>query len=232
MRKESHEVRTTRHLPYSRSFKRQHYRLSPIGDYNLSLFSRNSYSRLFYGPNCCPSGIYELPPNCAEADLPKNLPFKNYAAQFLMPDDETINPASKKRYYRILTEIDQSFSGFQHPDTSKSFYQCCESAVRYLREKTRANSLILEENINYGFYRTLYSNKATGIILCIVFGGLTAAYSLFSSESLSQIPISNYIALSSNIALLLFWIFGVTENGLESTGKQYAKALLSTIDLL
>lgn len=162
----------------------------------------------------------------------KNLPFKNYAAQFLMPDDETINPASKKRYYRILTEIDQSFSGFQHPDTSKSFYQCCESAVRYLREKTRANSLILEENINYGFYRTLYSNKTTGIILCIVFGCLTAAYSLFSSESLSQIPISNYIALSSNIALLLFWIFGVTENGLESTGKQYAKALLSTIDLL
>jgi hypothetical protein len=101
-----------------------------------------------------------------------------------------------------------------------------------LREKTRANSLILEENINYGFYRTLYSNKTTGIILCIVFGGLTAAYSLFCSESLSQIPISNYIAFSSNIALLLFWIFGVTENGLESTGKQYAKALLSTIDLL
>lgn len=92
--------------------------------------------------------------------------------------------------------------------------------------------MILEENINYGFYRTLYSNKTTGIILCIVFGCLTAAYSLFSSESLSQIPISNYIALSSNIALLLFWIFGVTENGLESTGKQYAKALLSTIDLL
>ena len=151
----------------------------------------------------------------------KNLPFKNYAAQFLMPDDDTLNPSSKKRYYRILTEIDQSFSGFQHPDTSESFYQCCESAVRYL-----------EENINYGFYRTLYSNKTTGIILCIVFGGLTAAYSLFCSESLSQIPISNYIAFSSNIALLLFWIFGVTENGLESTGKQYAKALLSTIDLL
>lgn len=62
----------------------------------------------------------------------KNLPFKNYAAQFLMPDDETLNPASKKRYYRTLTEIDQSFSGFQHPDTSESFYQCCESAVRYL----------------------------------------------------------------------------------------------------
>ena len=162
----------------------------------------------------------------------KKLPFKNYAAQFLMPDDETLNPASKKRYYIKLAEIDQTFSEFQQPDTSKSFYQCCESAVRYLREKTRANSLVLEENINYGFYRTLYSNKTTGILLCIVFGCLTAAYSLFCSESFSQIPISNYIAFISNIALLLFWIFGVTKSGLESTGKQYARALLSTIDLL
>ena len=81
----------------------------------------------------------------------KNLPFKNYAAQFLMPDDDTLNPSSKKRYYRTLTEIDQSFSGFQHPDTSESFYQCCESAVRYLREKTRANSLILEEILTTAF---------------------------------------------------------------------------------
>ncbi|MFR1478267.1 MAG: hypothetical protein ACLSB9_22570, partial [Hydrogeniiclostridium mannosilyticum] len=191
MRKESHEVRTIRHLPYSRSFKRQHYRLSPIGDYNLPCFpeiatlasSTVLIAVLLAFTNYLP---------IVQRQIYQKSSVQNYAAQFLMPDDETINPASKKRYYRILTEIDQSFSGFQHPDTSKSFYQCCESAVRYLREKTRANSLILEENINYGFYRTLYSNKTTGIILCIVFGCLTAAYSLFSSESLSQIPISNY----------------------------------------
>jgi len=81
----------------------------------------------------------------------KKLPFKNYAAQFLMPNDEAVNSTSKKRYYKKLAEIDQTFSEFQHPNTSKSFYQCCESAVRYLREKSRANSLVMEENINYGF---------------------------------------------------------------------------------
>ena len=162
----------------------------------------------------------------------KKLPFKNYAAQLLMPDDKTLNSTSKKRYYKILSEIDQTFSDFQHPDTSKNFYQCCESAVRYLREKTRTNPLVLEENINYGFYRTLYSNKLTGMLLCIVFGGLTATYSLLCFKSFSQIPTSNYIAFSSNLALLLFWIFGVNQRGLESTAKQYAKALLSTIDLL
>lgn len=162
----------------------------------------------------------------------KNLPFKNYAAQFLMPDDETLNPASKKRYYRILAEIDQTFSDFQHPDTSKSFYQCCESAVRYLREKTRENPLVFEENINYGFYRTLYANKKTGILLCIVFGCLAAGYSRLCVESFVQIPIGNYIAFLSNIMLLLFWTFGVNQRVLENTAKLYAKALLSTIDSL
>lgn len=58
----------------------------------------------------------------------KNLPFKNYAAQFLMPDDDTLNPSSKKRYYRILTEIDQSFLAFNTLIPAKAFI----SAVRVL----------------------------------------------------------------------------------------------------
>lgn len=160
------------------------------------------------------------------------LPFKNYAALLLMPDDESLNPVSKKRYYTLLAGIDPTFSDFQHPTTSNSFYQCCESAVRYLREKARTNTLVLEENINYGFYRTLYSNKLVGILLCIVFSGVAAWYSLVHFNSLSQIPISNHIAFSFNIALLIFWIFGVKRTILESTAKQYAKSLLSTIDLL
>lgn len=162
----------------------------------------------------------------------KKLPFKNYAALFLMPDDETLNPASKKRYYKILAETDQTFSCFQHPDTSQQFYLCCEDAVRYLREKTRANSLVFEENINYGFYRTLFSAKTIGIALCMAFGLLAAMYSLFCFHSLSQIPIGNYIAFSSDVALLLFWIFGITEHTLENTAKQYAKTLLSAINSL
>lgn len=162
----------------------------------------------------------------------KKLPFKNYAAQFLMPDDETINPASKKRYYKKLAEIDQTFSEFQQTNISKNFYQCCESAARYLREKTRANSLVMEENINYGFFRNLVSSKAIGIALCIVFSLLIAVYSLLRFKSLLQIPTGNYIAFSLNILLLLFWILGVNKGTLENIAKQYAKSLLSAIDFL
>lgn len=167
-----------------------------------------------------------------QRQIQKKLPFKNYAALFLMPNDNTLNPTSKKRYYKILAEIDQTFADFHQPNNSEKFYECCESAVRYLREKTRTNHLVLEENINYGFYKTLYSNKITGILLCIVFGGLSAAYSLHYFESFSQIPINHYIALSLNISLFIFWILGVNQKTLESTAKWYAKALLATIDLL
>lgn len=162
----------------------------------------------------------------------KKLPFKNYAAQFLMPNDGTLNPISKKRYYKILAKIDPSFSTFETPDDSKEFYQCCESAVRYLRNKTRTIPLVQEENINYGFYRALVSNKTIGIILCIIFAGLATMYSVLRFKTLSKIPINNYVAFSSNVILLLFWIFGVNQNTLKNTAKHYAKALLSTIDSL
>lgn len=162
----------------------------------------------------------------------KKLPFKNYAAQFLMPDDKTLNSISKERYYRILAKTDPTFSAFQHPSSSESFYQCCESAVRYLREKTRANPLVLEENINYGFCRALFSYKAIGIFLCIVFGTFTTIYSLLRFKIFSQIPIGNYIAFSSNVSLLIFWILGVNNKILDNAAKQYAKVLLSAIDSL
>lgn len=162
----------------------------------------------------------------------KKLPFKNYAAQFLMPDDDTLNPISKERYYKILAKIDPTFSIFESSENSDMLYPYCESAVRYLREKSREVPLLLEENINYGFYRALIANKAIGIIFCVTSGILAAAYSLLCFESFSQIPINNYIAFSADIVLLLFWFLGVNKNVLDSIAKQYAKALLSTIDLL
>ena len=162
----------------------------------------------------------------------KRLQFKNYAALFLMPNNRDLNPVSKGRYYATLAKMDEAFSPFQNPVVSKAFYRCCESAIRYLREKSRANSLVMEENINYGFYRTLYSNKPIGIVLCIVFGGLSVVYSWLCFKSLSQIPVSNHIAFVSDIMLLCFWVMGINKSTLENVAKQYAKTLLSTIDVL
>jgi len=162
----------------------------------------------------------------------KNLPFIDYASQYLLINDGTIDSASKHRFYMKLAALDESFSKFLAPDDSDEFSDCCKSAVRYIRNHTRENTLVQEENINFGFCRNLWANKTAGIILCIVFAAITGVYSYAHFGTLPAIPIQNYIAFAANIALLLFWIFGVTEEVLTSTAKAYAKTLIYAIDSL
>lgn len=158
--------------------------------------------------------------------------FTNYASQFLRVNDDTIDSISKTRYYHVLSQIDPTFEPFTHPDDSEEFYRCCDSAVVYLRNHTRGNLLVYEENINYGFCKNLLANKFIGIILCVIFGGIAAVYSWLKFRDLSVIPIQNYIALATNILLLFFWIFGITKQTLKSAAVRYAKTLLSAIDSL
>jgi hypothetical protein len=162
----------------------------------------------------------------------KRVTFKNYAVEFLLPHDNTLNLVTKKRYYNFLVKTNVAFAAFQSPNDSESFRQCCESAVRYLREKTRNSPLVIEENINYGFYKTLVSCKPLGIVSCIVLGLFVAIYSLLYFKKLFLIPMRNYLAFSFIIILLLFWILGIRQSILEDTAKQYAKTLLSAIDSL
>ena len=160
------------------------------------------------------------------------IPFVNYASIFLAKDDTTLDQISKKRYYGVLAKKDPTFAPFEHPDDSEAFRRCCDSAVIYLKNHTRGNHLVQEENINYGFCRNLLANKAVGIVLCITFGGITAGYSWLKYKSFSAIPVQNYLAFAANFLLLLFWIFGVTKQTLKSTSVRYAKTLLSAIDSL
>ena len=67
----------------------------------------------------------------------KRVTFKNYAVEFLLPHDNTLNLVTKKRYYNFLVKTNVAFAAFQSPNDSESFRQCCESAVRYLREKNQ-----------------------------------------------------------------------------------------------
>ena len=162
----------------------------------------------------------------------RRIPFTNYASLLLSVDDPTIDSVTKERYYRILSKADPTFASFEHPNNSEAFQKCCDSAVIYLRNRTRDNRLVQEENITYGFCRNLLANKAVGIILCISFAGIAAGYSWLKYASFSAIPVQNYFAVVSDLSLLLFWVFGVTKQVFKSTAIRYAKALLSAIDSL
>ena len=156
----------------------------------------------------------------------------NYAAEFLMPSDPTISLNSKHRYYEILADLDTSFELFLHPDDTDEFRKCCESAVAYLKTRTRENHLVQEENINYGFCRNLLRSKYIGILICISMCCLVAVYSLLTHESISEIPTGHFLAFATNIVMILFWCVGVTQRALDNTAKTYARTLIAAIDTL
>ena len=156
----------------------------------------------------------------------------NYAAEFLMPSDPTICLNSKHRYYEILADIETSFELFLHPDDTDEFRKCCESAVAYLKTRTREDHLVQEENINYGFCRNLLRSKYIGILICISMCCLIAVYSLLTYKSISEIPTGHYFAFATNIVMILFWCVGVTQRALDNTAKTYARTLIAAIDTL
>lgn len=157
---------------------------------------------------------------------------KNYAAELLHPDNNSIDPISKARYYSALASIDDSFSAFQKPETTEAFHKCCVSAVQYLRNHTRDNRLVQEENITYGFCKNLLATKAYGIIFSFVCSVFTGLYAWNRFGAFSDIPVQFYFALVCNIAMLGFWILGITKKILEDTAIRYAKTLLAAIDSL
>lgn len=156
----------------------------------------------------------------------------NYAAEFLMPSDPTISLNSKHRYYEILANLDTSFELFLHPDDTDEFRKCCDSAVAYLKTRTRDNHLVQEESINYGFCKNLLRSKYIGIFICISMCCLIAIYSLLTYESISEIPTVHYFAFAINIVMILFWCVGVTQRALDNTAKTYARTLIAAIDTL
>lgn len=155
---------------------------------------------------------------------------KNYAAQFLYVEDPTIDFFSKIRFYNKLAKADSEFSIFLSPNNSEEFHKACESAVDFIKARTRNSHLVREENINYGFCKNLFVNKFLGIIVSIMSLSFVIAYSLIAYKSFSWIPLQNYIAMGGDLVFLIFWLFGINENILDDSAKKYARALIYAID--
>lgn len=158
--------------------------------------------------------------------------YANSATQLLLPSNSIINSTTKNRYYQKLSKVDDSFKLFENPNESDEFKECCDSAVSYLKENTRNDHHVQEENINYGFCKNLLASKTFGIILTIFLLLVIILYSYVQYSNFATIPTNNYFAILINIAMLFFWVFGINKKMLEKSANYYAKTLLSKIDCL
>lgn len=155
----------------------------------------------------------------------------DYAAEFLSPTDSTFDPVTKVRYYKKLATLDPSFASLTDCD-NPSQNSLLNSAISFLREKTRGNRLVLEENITYGFCKNLQAAKYFGIAICVLTGGGLFVYSKITNAPISATPLRVWFTLAVIGIILLFWFVGVRKNLREAAAKRYAKALIMAIDSL
>ena len=156
----------------------------------------------------------------------------NYAARLLHWNNTEIDKLSKQRYYEKLASLDPSFSIFRNPSDTKKFKDCCESAVIYLRNNTRDNHLVYEENINCGFCKNMLIDKPIGITINIVLAILTFLYSWMVSGQIATISHKNWFSICINLLFVIFWIFAINKKMLEESAKRYAYTLITSIDSL
>ena len=162
----------------------------------------------------------------------RNMLPENYAAKLLYWDNTEIDKISKQRYYEKLVSLDQSFSVFKNPADTEKIKDCCVSAVNYIRNNTRDNHLVYEENINCGFCKNMLIDKPIGIAINIFLAGATFLYSLVVSGQITDIPHKNWFSICINLLFVIFWIFGINERMLEESAKRYAYTLITSIDSL
>lgn len=157
--------------------------------------------------------------------------------------DETLDKYTKERYRAKLNEIIPNFKKItesyemQHPKDADDYYK---SASNFMREYTRDEkkySLILGENISYGFSRNLLAFKITAIVVILISFTISLLFIIFNTEwktdfinTLKEIPSSNYVLLGIHLVFFLFWCFLINEKWVKTRGIAYAKRLYAACE--
>lgn len=154
------------------------------------------------------------------------------AQEMLLPSDNSLDEQTKLRYQAFLCN---HLSNISFCGTDVENKKSSNTAIKWLISRTRdAESfpLIHEENINFGFACNLYGMKTIGIISCsiIAVAEIIALY-LSSNNTITSFSLRNLlISAIITVLFLSMWVFMVTKNWVQETGRRYGRALLSACD--
>ena len=161
----------------------------------------------------------------------------------LRHQDSTFDQFTKARYHRALEKL----SGLAAPTPAEE-HADAKRADDFYRSSTiklkdgpaaRANALVLEENISYGFRRNLYGLRPVALLVAFLSAALTGAlWWLGLPEKASWPVILNSavqyphlpILVLSDVSYAGVLALVVREPFVRQAGDQYARALLATLD--
>ena len=190
------------------------------------------------------AGLY--PMSAAIRDLGKKVEPKLYAewgdkptTRMLLWEDSTFDATAKARYYGFFRAqgLDIPSPDYQKTNPGESRKQL-SSAVDWLRENRRANSLVLGENASYGFRRNLFAAKWIGVATASLAGivNLWSLGILITSPAVTtfadfrdRVEIEDIVGLVLDVCLLLFFL-SRSKSWVKRSADIYARAILLSCD--
>lgn len=155
-------------------------------------------------------------------------------------DNSSLDSITKRRYHDAIA----SMLGIPIPTAEEEAADPARAddiyvgATRRLRELTRGDkSLLLKENIAYGFHRNMLAMKPVGVATCIL--GLTYGLIIaqvlqlaplgFAPSSLADPGLAASLTLLNSIVLLAAWLFYFDKDMVRRAGFAYAERLLECL---
>jgi hypothetical protein len=155
---------------------------------------------------------------------------RRHSARLLSMADETLSAATKRRYHAYLAQHGHALPSREdedsHPEDAADRRR---SAIDWLLEHTRSNaktSLLLDENISYGFRRNLLGLKPVAIASLVIANIGNALCLLLVQASLTLVW-SGVILQVILLLALVAWIRYVSVKFVEDASLSYAQRLLA-----
>lgn len=157
---------------------------------------------------------------------------------FLRHNDQNLDVMTKKRYHNYLQS---SISGLILPNEAEelsdiqSANNAYESAIRWLREKTRDKqkfSLVFKDNVHYGFSRNLWAMKPWGITLstAVLLSDIVVFYMRNGFYSFNDISPEIWIFAVIDLIYLYIWLFLINSKWVRNSAEAYARSLLAACE--
>jgi hypothetical protein len=150
--------------------------------------------------------------------------------------DATIDPVTKRRYHEALARlvpnvaVPTAADEAADPQGADTVYGSC---VKYVKAQTRdakEYSLLLTENIDYGFRRNLLGLKQLGKI-CSLAGVIGCLWRLIREvQHHGQTVPLTFLCLFVCLLLVYFWSVRINAAWVRQAADAYAARLLETLD--
>lgn len=146
---------------------------------------------------------------------------RKYVCDYFFTNLDTM---TRERICSKLGKTGKKLSEFT--ESNDESYELMKSVLYQLKEVTRKNDIVKEENINYGFTRNLLSVKTIGIMINILL--ILVQIVIYLSNLISSTIF--LIVTAVDIFYLIIWIFYINEELIKFSAYNYAEALFSAMN--